>query len=143
MHSTYAAGHRLSQGSLIISTPMIFHETPQFHYLIRNNAVGTITTKEFIGISRRPHGSFIIQSRLLGKAHTRFELILPFFTYFDNVTGKFVPHYGRMGIYILGNTLVRLTLNSTFVSGHTDTIRNNLYQNFIIFDFGKFEFFCS
>ena len=57
---TNAAGHRLCQGSLIISTPFIFQQAAKLHYFRRNNTVCCISPKKLIGISRTPHRPFIV-----------------------------------------------------------------------------------
>ena len=139
VESTNAAGHRLCQGSLIISFALVFQQAAQFHNLCWDNAIGGIATEEFIGIARAPHGSLVVQSWLQGKFHTCLELVLMVFTHLHNITSKFMAHNSRMLCYILMYTLVFSAQNGAFVGGHTDAIRYHLYQDFIISNLRQFK----
>ena len=143
MESSDTAGHRLSQGSFIISTTFVLKQTSKFHYFCRNYAISCVSSEELIRVSRAPHSSFVIQCRLKCKFHTWFELFLMILTYFYDITGELMSHNCRMLCHVLMYPLVLCSEDRTFVSRHTDTVRHYLHQNLIIRDFRKFKLFQS
>ena len=53
----------------------------------------------------------------------------------DNVTGHFMAHDRRMLCDVLMNSLMLCSEDRALVRGHTYAVRDDLYQNLIIFDF--------
>src|SRR5699024_7168261 len=116
------AGHRLCQRCFIVGTSLVFQKASQLHYLRRNDTVCCISSEEFVRISRAPHCSLIVQSRLKSKFHSRFELVLMVLSYLYDISRELMSHDCRMLCYILMHTFVFGSKNSTFVCRHTDTV---------------------
>lgn len=109
------AAHGFTQGRFKETVAFVGHEGAEFHDFVRENAVRAVAAEEFVRVTRGSQTAFVVQGRLLGEAHTRFELVLPFLADFDDDAGKFVACDDRMRIHVLGRAFMFLTLFDEFV----------------------------
>ena len=64
-------------------------------------------------------------------------------SYLYDISRKLMSHDRRVLRYILMHTLMCCSEDRTFVSGHTDTVRDHLYEDLIVRDLGKFKLLQS
>ena len=119
------AAHRFAQGGFEEAVAVVGHESAEFHDFMREDAVRAVAAEEFIGITRRSEAAFVVQGRLLGEAHARFELVLPFLADFDDDAGEFMARDDRVRIHVLGSAFMFFALFDEFVRRHADAVRND------------------
>ena len=68
--SAYTARHRFRKRRFKICVAVIFEQAVKLHDFVRQNTVRRIAPAKFIGISRRPHFTLIVERRLNRKLHT-------------------------------------------------------------------------
>ena len=119
------AAHRFTQGGFEETFAVIGHEGAQFHDFMREDAVRAVAAEEFVRITRRSQAAFIVQGRLLGEAHARLELVLPFLADLDDDAGEFVTCDDGVRIHVLGSPFMFLALFDEFVRRHADAVGND------------------
>ena len=67
-----------------------------------------------------------------GKLLPCLEFVLPFCADFHDSSAELMADDHRMHVDILRNPLVLLALDRSLVAGHTDAVRHNLSQDFIL-----------
>lgn len=92
---------------------------------MREDAVRAVAAEEFVRITRRSQAAFIVQGRLLGEAHARLELVLPFLADLDDDAGEFVTCDDGVRIHVLGSPFMFLALFDEFVRRHADAVGND------------------
>ena len=110
-----------------------------FDNIIWENTVSCCSTALCIRVSWR--FSLSRNCWLLCELLSWFEFILPFFTDFHNISGKFVSNDDRVISNIRRNSLMICSLFYHFPCRHTDGITHHLNKDLIVLDLWKFKFF--
>lgn len=126
------AGHRFCDAAVEKCVVVIFKKAVRFHDLVRDNDIGRRSSDIPIRIARRIQRALVVHCRLNGKFLSRLEFMLPFGTDLDDFAAELMPNDDGVPVDILRNSLVIRALFHRFICRHTDAVRYDMRQNFIL-----------
>ena len=111
---------------------MIFKKAIRFHDLVRDNDIGRRSPDIPIRIARRIQRSLVVHCRLNRKFLSGLEFMLPFRTDLDDFPAELMTYDDGVLVYIIRDSLMIRALLHRFVCRHTDAVRYDMRQNFIL-----------
>ena len=83
--------------------------------------------------------ALVVDSGLDGELFSCLELVLPLGTNLNDLAAELVAEDDGVFSYVVGNSLVACALKRCLMGGHTNTVGNNFYKNFIVRDLRKLK----